>query len=338
MTSGVLPSRRAFLAGLGAAATGACGPSGASGRHELVLRLSHSMVAATNSLHVYATAFRDRLEAGTGGSVTLRLFASSTLGQEREVVQQLQEGLIDFMISGSAIWGSVAPRLQVLDFPFLWHDPAHIHRVVDGPLGVEIADYLSDAARIRPLSWGDSFGFRNVVTRSKAISEPEDFAGLKIRTIQSAIYVKTVALLGASPTPMPFGEVYTSLQTGVIDGFEHDASTTLQQRYYEVAKVMTRTRHIAGVLGLWMSNLSASRLPREIVAAAETAAREASVIERTTGPREEAAALTTLAGHGMAIRDMNPQLFADRAEALWDREARALGIEPWLHAIREGAA
>ena len=80
-----------------------------------------------------------------------------------------------------------------------------------------------------------------------------DLAGLKIRTIQSSIYVKAIELLGASPTPMAFGEVYTSLQTGVIDGYEHDASTTLQQRFYEVAHVMTRTRHIAGVLGLWGS-------------------------------------------------------------------------------------
>ena len=265
------PSRRAFLAGLGAAAGAACGKAGLGGPRTLVLRLSHSMVAATNSLHVFATAFRDRLEAATNGEVTLRLFPSGTLGQERETVQQLQEGLIDFMMSGSAIWGSVAPRLQVLDFPFLWRDLDHIHRLLDGPLGTEVSDYLAGAAHMRPLSWGDSFGFRNVVTRSRDIRKPEDLAGLKIRTIQSAIYVKAVELMGASPTPMAFGEVYTSLQTGVIDGFEHDASTTLQQRFYEVAKVMARTRHIAGVLGLWMSAVSASRLPKDLVAIAEKA-------------------------------------------------------------------
>ncbi len=90
--------------------------------------------------------------------------------------------------------------------------------------------------RIRPLAWGDSFGFRQVVTRSRDVREPGQLAGLKIRTIQSPIYVKAVELMGASPTPMAFGEVYTSLQTGVIDGYEHDASTTLQQRFYEVAR------------------------------------------------------------------------------------------------------
>ena len=101
----------------------------------------------------------------------VRLFPSGTLGQEREIVQQLQEGLVDFMVSGSAIWGSVAPRLQVLDFPFLWRDWDHVHRVVDGPLGLEVADYLDGAVRIRPLAWGDSFGFRQVVTRSREITD-----------------------------------------------------------------------------------------------------------------------------------------------------------------------
>ena len=106
---------------------------------------------------------------------------------------------------------------------------------------------------MRPLAWGDSFGFRHVVTRSRDVSEPAQLAGLKLRTIQSAIYVKAVELMGASPTPMAFGEVYTSLQTGVIDGYEHDASTTLAQRFFEVAHYMARTGHIAGVLGLWAS-------------------------------------------------------------------------------------
>ena len=89
---------------------------------------------------------------------------------------------------------------------------------------------------MRPIAWGDSFGFRNVITRSRDVTETGQLAGLKIRTIQSPIYVKAVELMGASPTPMAFGEVYTSLQTGVIDGYEHDASTTLQQRFYEIAR------------------------------------------------------------------------------------------------------
>jgi tripartite ATP-independent transporter DctM subunit/tripartite ATP-independent transporter DctP family solute receptor len=184
------------------------------------------MASGTTALHVFGDTFRRLVETATAGAVTIRIFPSGTLGQEREVVQQLQEGLVDFMVSGTAIWGSVAPKLQVFDFPFLWRDWDHVHTVVDGSVGREAADYLERTVRVRPFAWGDSFGFRHVITRSRDISEPGQLAGLKIRTIQSPIYVKAVELMGASPTPMAFGEVYTSLQTGVIDGYEHDASTT----------------------------------------------------------------------------------------------------------------
>ena len=218
------------------------------------------MASGTTALHVFADTFRKLAEEATEGAVTIRVFPSGTLGQEREVVQQVQEGLVDFMVSGTAIWGSVAPKLQVFDFPFMWRDWAHVHSVVDGPVGREAADYLERSVRMRPFAWGDSFGFRQVITRSRDVTETSQLAGLKIRTIQSPIYVKAVELMGASPTPMAFGEVYTSLQTGVIDGYEHDASTTLQQRFYEIAGFMARTRHIAGVLGLWASAATLARL------------------------------------------------------------------------------
>ena len=324
--------RRAFLSGLGAAALGASCRQ--LGRGPRILRLSHSMTAGPTSLHVFANTFKQLVETATGGEVTVRIFSSNTLGQEREIVQQMQEGLVDFMVSGSAIWGSVAPRLQVLDFPFLWRDWDHVHRIVDGPVGREIGDYLAGAAAVRPFAWGDSFGFRQVVTRSREILTPADLAGLKIRTIQSAIYVKAVELMGASPTPMAFGEVYTSLQTGVIDGFEHDASTTLQQRFYEVAHVMTRTRHIAGILGLWASTVTLGLLPPDLRAVLETAAQGASAEQRRTGPREEASAATELVRQGMKIRDFDNTAFHPKAEALWDTEGRALGVAPWLAAIR----
>ena len=252
--------RRQFLTALGAGALAGC--RSRSERGPLVLRLSHSMASGTTALHVFGDKFRELAEAATGGAVKVRVFPSGTLGQEREVVQQLQEGLVDFMVSGTAIWGSVAPKLQVLDFPFLWRDWAHVHGVVDGRLGQEASAYLEQTVRMRPFAWGDSFGFRHVITRSRDVTEPGQLAGLKIRTIQSPIYVKAVELMGASPTPMAFGEVYTSIQTGVIDGYEHDASTTLHQRFYEVAHHMARTGHIAGVLGLWASTASLARPAR----------------------------------------------------------------------------
>jgi tripartite ATP-independent transporter DctP family solute receptor len=324
--------RRTFLAGAGAAAFGAgCRSRLEGGR--LILRLSHSMTAGPTALHVLGQTFKEIVERRTNGEVIVRVFASGTLGQERETVQQVQEGLIDFMVSGSAIWGSVAPRLQVFDFPFLWRDWDHVHRVVDGRAGQRAADYLEQTVRMRPLAWGDSFGFRNVVTRGYDITEPARLAGLKIRTIQSAIYVKAVELMGASPTPMAFGEVYTSLQTGVIDGYEHDASTTLQQRFYEVAGFLTCTRHIAGVLGLWSSATTMAQLPADVRAVLAASATEAAAVQRARGPIEDTAATASLRERGMTIREIDARPWHPAAEALWQREARALGAGAWLEDI-----
>jgi tripartite ATP-independent transporter DctP family solute receptor len=324
--------RRTFLASLGGAALAACRGTGDRGR--LVLRLSHSMNTGTTALHVLANKFRELAETATNGAVIVRVFPSNTLGQEREVVQQLQEGLVDFMVSGTAIWGSVAPKLQVFDFPFLWNDWAHVHEIVDGRIGREAADYLESTVRMRPFAWGDSFGFRQVITRSRDITEPGQLAGLKIRTIQSPIYVKAVELMGASPTPMAFGEVYTSLQTGVIDGYEHDASTTLQQRFYEIASYMARTRHIAGVVGLWASAVTLARLPADVRGTLERAAIEAGRQQRVMGPLEDRSAADQLVKHGMTIREIDNSALRPAAERLWAREARALGVGPWLEAIR----
>jgi tripartite ATP-independent transporter DctP family solute receptor len=326
-------TRRDFLTGVGAAAfAGGC--HGRIERGAIVLRLSHSMTAGPTALHVFGDGFRERAEAATGGAVKIRVFPSGTLGQEREVVQQLQEGLVDFMVSGTAIWGSVAPRLQVFDFPFLWRDWRHVHDVVDGTVGQEAAGYLAHTVRMRPLAWGDSFGFRQVITRSRDVREAAQLAGLKLRTIQSPIYVKAVELMGASPTPMAFGEVYTSMQTGVIDGYEHDASTTVQQRFYEVAHFMVRTRHIAGVIGLYASTVTLSRLPADLRTALERAAIEAAAAQRTVGPQEDAAATGKLAGLGMTVRDIDHRAFQERAQRLWESEARALDVTSWLRTIR----
>ena len=327
------PSRRAMLSALGAAAlAGAC--RSGSGRGPLILRLSHSMAPGVTSLHSFGQLFKERAERGTGGAVVVRIFPSGTLGQEREVVQQVQEGLVDFMVSGTAIWSSVAPKLGIFDFPFMWRDWAHVHAIVDGPIGHEAGDYLASTVRMRPLAWGDSFGFRHVVTRAREITETAQLAGLKIRTIQSAIYVKAIELMGASPTPMAFGEVYTSLQTGVIDGYEHNANTTLQQRFFEVAGFMARTAHIAGVLGLWASTATFDAMPADLRVALHRAATEAAAQQRAMGYREEADAMAQLAQRGMKIRDVDRRPLQPAAERLWASEARQLGIMPWLEAIR----
>src|SRR5512138_2439434 len=143
-------NRRKFITGMATLSLSGAGCRTRDERGVTILRLSHSMTAGRTALHVLADTFREYAEQATNGAVTIRIFPSGTLGQEREVVQQLQEGLVDFMVSGTAIWGSVAPKVQVFDFPFLWRDWDHVHRAIGAGLGREAADYLERSVRMRP--------------------------------------------------------------------------------------------------------------------------------------------------------------------------------------------
>lgn len=342
-------SRRNFLrVGVGAGATlflaTACGdsttaPAGTNGAvantntKKIVLRLSHSHVEGNTALDVFARKFKELAATKTNGQVEIQIFANNVLGQEKEIVQQIQQGLVDFMASGSAIWGSIAPKVQILDLPFLWQDYNHIHKAMDGEVGQELAKYLEEKAKARPLAWFDSFGFRNVVTRNKEVKTLDDLKGLKLRTIQSPIYVKAIELMGASPTPMALGEVYTSLQTGVIDGYEHDANTTLSQKYFEVAKNVTRTTHIAGLLTLSASAQKFNSLPADLKKQLEEAAREAATFQRSQAPIEDEKALTELKTKGMKVFEMDRKPLIAKAESFWSSYGKEVEAEDLVKKI-----
>jgi tripartite ATP-independent transporter DctP family solute receptor len=302
----------------GAAVAAVAMPSIARAQNKkFVLRLSHSHTSGNTALDVFATKLRDLAAAKSGGAIDVQVFANNQLGQEREIVQQLQQGITELMASGSAIWGSVAPKIQVLDLPFLFRDFDHIHKAMDGEAGPLLSKHVEERAGVRPIVYFDSYGFRNVVTRNKQVKSIDDMKGLKIRTIQTTIYVKAVELMGASPTPMAFGEVYTSLQTGVIDGYEHDANVTLSQKFYEVSKYMAMTQHISGVLTLTASAKAIDTLPAEIKTAFLAAAQEAAAFQRGRAPIEDLAARDELKKLNIAINDIDRKPFMTRAEPFW---------------------
>lgn len=286
----------------------------ASPAKKYVLRLSHTHATGDTALDVYAVKFKELVAAKTGGAVEIQVFPNGQLGQEREIVQQVQQGLCDMMASGTAIWGTVAPKLQILDLPFLFRDYEHIHKTMDGEVGAALTKYVEERTGVRIMAYYDSFGFRSVVTRNKQVKSIDDMKGLKLRTLPSPIYVKAVELMGASPTPMAFGEVYTSLQTGVIDGYEHDANTTLMQKFFEVTKYFALTHHISGVLGLTASAKSIDALPPDMKKAVMDAAKEAAVYQRKRAPEEDEKSMVELKKKGMIFTTVDRKPFAAKAE------------------------
>lgn len=290
---------------------------------KFVFRLSHSHApdAEQSAIHIMALKFQELAAKKTNNQAEIQIFPANQLGEERVVVEGVKMGTIDMMSSGTAIWVNFAPKLGVLDLPYVFKEFDHVHKLLDGPAGEELAKHVEQSTGARVLGWYDSFGFRNVGTKSKEVKKLEDLKGLKIRVIQTPTYVRTFELLGASPTPMAFGEVYTSIQTGVLDGWEHDPPTMVTQKMYEVTKYVARTEHLFGVLLLTVNAKKLDALPADVKKGVEEAAREACNYARSLAPEKEQAALKVLKDKGMVINDFDKAQAVEKVRGYWKEYA-----------------
>lgn len=268
------------------------------------------------------------------GDLEVKLYPSNALGQEREVYEAMQLGAgASCILSGTAILNNFTSKIGVLDLSFLWKDLGHVHRVLDSEVGYELAGDL-DKVGLKVLVWLDSWGYRNVVTTQKEIKTPRDLKGLKIRTIQSPFNIAAINAMGANATPMAFGEVYTSLQTGVLDGFEHNATVIKANKFYEVAKYMALTRHLFGPLVFCYSKKQWEALSpddQKIVQDGATLARD---VQRSLAPLREKEALDFLAQKGMVIHEIDRTPFFDSAKKVQDELAQEYGATDLLDKIR----
>jgi tripartite ATP-independent transporter DctP family solute receptor len=171
----------------------------------------------------------------------MRTYHSAQLGQQDEAIQQMRLGSMDFAEFNLSPLNNLAPSTQVVTLPFLFRDVAHLHAVMDGPVGDEIAKDL-EAVGVVALAWYDA-GARSIYTRGRPVRAPEDLRGMKIRVQTSDLWIDLMRALGANPTPLPFGEVFTSLQSGVIDGAENNWPSYESTRHFEVARFYATTEH-----------------------------------------------------------------------------------------------
>ncbi|WP_122664720.1 TRAP transporter substrate-binding protein [Pseudomonas viridiflava] len=189
-----------------------------------------------------AQKFAELLAESSGGKIKVKLFPGGTLGGDVVTVSALQGGTLDLTVLNSGILAAQAPDFAMLDFPFLFNNIEEAHAVIDGPVGQKLAAQL-DSKGLVSLGYWD-LGFRNVTNSKHPINKLEDMQGLKIRVIQSPIYLDTFNALGANPVAMAFPEVYTGLEQGVIDGQENPLTVIQGSKFYEVQKYISTTGHI----------------------------------------------------------------------------------------------
>jgi TRAP-type transport system periplasmic protein len=330
-------SRKTMLYGFVAAAAlvaAAVSPNSADAQTKKQVKLSHATAADLgNDNHMVAWVMKNYINEYSD-TLDARIYAANALGEERAVVEGMQLGAgATCHIGGTAIHNNFVRRMGVLDLPFMWKGYDHAHNVLDGPVGQALAKEY-EGRGIKVLGWQDSWGYRNVVTSKKEIKTAADLKGLKIRTIQTPTYVAALNAMGASATPMAFGEVYTALQTGVLDGFEHAPPVVLTGKYYEIAKYVTLTGHLFGptVTACSMKEWSGYTDKERAVLAA--AAKMAQDVNRNLSSQRDAEALEALKGRGMIINQIDKQPFISAAAPVQDDLAKQIGAEDLLRTIR----
>ena len=232
------PARRALL--LGALALPAIRTAHAQAARTLRFGHVHPPEGeVTRGINRAAEWLRER----SNGRLRIDNFPSSQLGGEREMLTQVSNGTLDLCITGPAVLGSWVRPISILESPFLASDFDQVLRMFGHPAIVAASRQLADGRNMRPLEpW--YYGTRHLTTRDKAVRVPEDIRGLKIRVPQAPLFVDMMRTLGAAPTPMSLGEVYLSLQTGVIDGQENPLPTIAANKFMEVQRFINLTGHI----------------------------------------------------------------------------------------------
>jgi TRAP-type transport system periplasmic protein len=280
-----------------------------------------------------ATEFANLVNAASP-SLEVKVFPNSQLGQSREVIEAMRLGSgAAGTTGGAAEYASFVKRVGVLGLPFLWKSYDHALKVLDGPVGKELSADMEKGG-FKVLSWGVSWGYRNVVTAKKEVKQASDLKGLKIRTIPTKVFVSAINAMGANATPMNFGEIYTSLQGGVLDGFEHTAATTLSFKLNEVSCCIAMTRHLMDPVVLALSMSEWRKLsPAEqavVTKAAETAGQKV----RGLASVREAESLAAVKKLGMKVNEIDLTPLQAAALPAQDELAKEFGAEALLKQIR----
>ena len=185
-----------------------------------------------------------KLEAATNGRISIQMYPSMQLGGEKEMIEQAQVGALQIARISVGAMGPVVDDLNVFNLPFIFRDEAHMRKVIDGPIGQELLERISNSpqSRLIVLGWMDA-GTRNVYS-NKPAAKPADLKGMKIRMMGNPIFVETMNAMGGHGVAMGFNELYAALQTGVVDGAENNPPTLLAQNHYQVSKVYSLTGHL----------------------------------------------------------------------------------------------
>lgn len=231
----------------------------------------------------------------SGGQMNVKIFGGGALGGDLQVLSSVQGGIVDVSVMNASLLNGVAKEFSFLDFPFLFNNNVEAYAIVDGPIGKRLMDKLP-AKNIVGLAYPE-LGFRHISNGKRPINKLEDLQGLKIRVIQTPVYVEMMNALGANATPLPFPEVYGALEQKAVDGATNPLVTLQVQKFYEVQKYLTLTRHQYNPQIMIVSKKTWDSLNPNEQKIWQDAAIEARDFERKVSREKESQALEFLKKH-----------------------------------------
>ena len=262
----------------------------------------------------------NKLEKATNGRISIQMFPLMQLGGEKEMIEQAQVGALQIARISVGAMGPVVDDLNVFNMPFIFRDEAHMRKVIDGPIGQELLDRVtaSPQSRLVVLGWMDA-GTRNVYA-NKPVTKPEDLKGLKIRMMGNPIFVDTMNAMGGNGISMGFNELYSAMQTGVVDGAENNEPTFNVQNHYQLAKYFSKTEHLIIPEILVFSRRTWQTLSKEDQDLIQKVAGEAQLEQRELWNKMTVESIAKLKGAGITfVEDVDKKAFQQSVKPVWDK-------------------
>ncbi len=290
--------------------------TGSSARQgQVVLKLGHSL-DTTHPVHKGMEFMKEKLEEISGGSVTIDIYPSSVLGSEIQCIEQLRNGSLAMTKTSAASIENFVPEMSVFGLPYLFRDEAHYWATLNGTLGKELLQ-KGNEEQLLGLCYYDS-GSRNFYTKKTPIRTPADLTGLKIRVMNSPTAVQMVTQLGASAVPIAWGELYTALAQGTVDGAENNPPSFTSNKHYEVCKHFSKDAHTRIPDVLLMSSTFWDSLDPQVKAWVQQAADESSDYQRQLWQEKTVESLEEARAEGVTVYDVDQSLFAEKVQPMYD--------------------
>jgi len=285
-----------------------------SEKSKTVIKLAHGL-DTNHSVHKAMVFMNEVLEKESNGSMAIEIYANQQLGSERECLELLQIGSLDMTKVSAGVMENFAPKMRIFGLPYLFKDREHHFKILDGAVGKEL---LEDGANfwIRGMGYYDA-GSRSFYTKEKPIETPTDLQGLKIRVMESVSAFNMVKNLGGSPTPISWGELYTSLQQGVVDGAENNPPSFYLSRHYEVCKYYSLDEHTALPDVLLLSTHTWEKLSQKERKWLQSAVDQSIIYQRKLWADAEVLALQEVQKAGVVVTRPDKKNFINKVQSLY---------------------